>query len=158
VTTELGALWDAGRHDEHHARAMELVAAEPDSGAAHAEAALAYDHRGRARDALRHYELAFALGVPASRQRPFFVGYGRTLHGLGRTEDALGVLGQALAEDPGYAPYAAFLALVLLDAGHPRAAVGTLLGCALDTAPAGAFEPYARVLGEAQRLLLEPAQ
>jgi tetratricopeptide (TPR) repeat protein len=152
------ALWDAGRHDEHYAAAMELVAREPDSGAAHVEAALAYERRGRARDALRHYEIAFQLGVPVERRRSLYVGYGSILRSLGRADDAVGVLGQALAEDPGYAPYAAFLALALLDAGHARAALATMLGCALDVARPGAFGGHEAALVEHQRLLLEPAQ
>jgi len=155
---EVRALWDMGRFDEHHAAAMELVSREPESGAAHVEAALAYDRRGRAHDALRHYETAFQLGVPAARRRPFYVGYGSILRELGRADDAVGVLGQAIAEDPGYAPFAAFLALALLEAGHARAALATMLGCALDAARPGAFDGHERALGELQRLLLEPAQ
>ncbi len=154
TAAELRQLWEAGRYDEHAAAARELVAAEPESASAHVEAAFAFDRAGREHDAIRHYDTAFALGVPADRRRSFFVGYGSTLRNVGRADDAVGVLGQAIAEDPTYAPFAAFLGLALLDAGHPRLAAATLLGCALEIAPA-AFDRYARALGEYQQLLVE---
>lgn len=143
---EVRALWDAGRYDEHLAAARALVADEPDSVHAQIEAAFAHDRLGREHDAIRHYDAAFALGVPADRRRHFLVGYGSTLRNVGRADDAVGVLGQAVAEDPAYPAFAAFLALALLDAGHPRAAVATLLGCALDAARPDAFDRYRRAL------------
>ena len=155
---EVRALWDAGRHDEHYAAACELVAEHPDSADAQLEAAYAHDHLGKERDAIRYYDAAYQLGVAPDRRRHFLVGYGSTLRNVGRAEDAVGVLGQALADDPTYAPFTAFLALALLDAGHPRLAVATMLGCALDVAKDGAFDRYRRALGEYQTLLLEPPQ
>jgi len=43
--------------------------------------------------------------------------------------------------------------LALLSAGHPRQAIATLLGCALDISPT-AFDGYDRALGEYHRELL----
>ncbi len=119
-------------------------------------AAYACDRAGDERAAVRHYDEAFQLGVPAGERRNFLVGYGSTLRNVGRSDEAVAILAQAVADDPEYAPFHAFLALALLDAGHPRAAVAAMLGCALDVARDGAFDRYDRALGEYQRLLLEP--
>jgi hypothetical protein len=73
-----------------------------------------------------------------------------------RFDDAVGVLAQAIADDPGYPAYAPFLALALLDTGHAKAALATMLGCVLDVAPAGSLDGYERALGEYHQLLLEP--
>jgi len=155
TVAEVRALREAGRHAEHAVAAQALVLAQPDDVEAQLEAAFALDRAGREVDAIRHYEQASHLGVPAALMRRFAVGYGSTLRNVGRADDAVGVLGQAIADDPGYAPYAAFLGLALLDAGHPKLAVATLLGCALELARADALDGYARALGEYQRELLD---
>jgi tetratricopeptide (TPR) repeat protein len=103
-------------------------------------AAYACDRKGDERGAIVHYERAFSLGVPESERRHFLVGYGSTLRNVGRADDALGLLGEAVAADPEYAPFRAFLALALLSAGHARPAVATLLGLALDVADLDGFE------------------
>ncbi len=158
TVAEVRALREAGRHAAHGAAAAALVLAHPDDVEAQLEAAFALDRAGREHEAIRHHEHASILGVPAALMRPFAVGYGATLRNVGRADDAVGVLGQAIADDPLYAPYAAFLGLALLDAGHPRLAVATLLGCALEVArPDGpdGLAGYARALGAYQRELLE---
>ena len=76
----------------------------------------------------------------------------RALLGRGRPDDAVGMLAQAVVDAPD-PTVSAFLALALLDAGHPRAALATLLGAALDT---GAFADYRAILDEQLRALLEP--
>ena len=120
-------------------------------------AAYAADREGRERDAIRFYDEAYRLGVPADQRRRFLVGYGSTLRNVGRADDAVGVLGAAIAEDPDYAAYAPFLAFALLDAGHAKAAVATLLGSVLDVAPPGSLDGYERALGEYHAALLESA-
>lgn len=118
--------------------------------------AYALDREGRERDAVRVYEQARALGVPEGERRRFTIGYGSTLRNVGRADDAVGVFAQAIADDPDYPAFAAFLALALADAGHVRAALAAMLGCALDAARPGAFDGYERALGEYHRALLTP--
>lgn len=149
------ALRRADRHEEALALAKTFVAEHPDDVGANLEAAYAHDRLGFERDAIRFYDAAFHLGVPPADRRRFFVGYGSTLRNVGRADDAVGVLGQAIAEDPAYPAYAAFLALALQAAGHPRAALATLLGCTLEVARDGAFDGYERALAEYHRELLE---
>lgn len=120
--------------------------------------AYARDRAGDERGAIRYYDAAYRLGVPVDERRHFLAGYGSTLRGVGRAEEAVAILAQAVADDPDYPAFTAFLALALADAGHPKAALATMLGCALDVAPPGVFDGYERTLGEAQRELLEKSQ
>jgi hypothetical protein len=122
-------------------------------------AAFAADRDGDERAAIIHYDAAWRLGVPADLRRRFLVGYGSTLRNVGRADDAVGILSDAVIADPEYPALGAFLALALLDAGHPRLAVATMLGVALDlaqAAAAGVVDPldgYQRALAEVQVLL-----
>lgn len=118
--------------------------------------AYALDRDGREHEAVRAYEQALALGVPEDERRRFTIGYGSTLRNVGRADDAVGVLAQAVQDDPGYPAFSAFLALALADAGHPKAALAAMLGCALDAARPGVFDGYERALAEYHQQLLEP--
>lgn len=156
VTIEqVRALWGAGaeKAEAHREAAVALAAARPEDGAAQLEAACAWDRAGEERRALRFYEAAFGLGVPERERRRLIVGYGSTLRNVGRCDDAVAVLAEAAAVDP-FPAYTAFLALALMDAGHGRAALAAMLGCALDAARPEAFAGYERALGEYQRGLL----
>jgi len=151
---EVRALRVAGRSEEHLAAAKALAAAHPDDPHAQFEAACGLDRLGLEHQAIRYYDEVYRLGVPPELARTFVVGYGSTLRNVGRIDDAIAILGQAIADDPGYPAYAAFLALALLAGGHPRAAVATMLGCALDAARPGVFDGYERALTEYHRELL----
>jgi predicted Zn-dependent protease len=154
---ELRALRVAGRHAEHLAAARALVLDHPEDVRAQLEAAYGHDHAGAERVALLHYEMALQLGVPADDRRSFVIGYGSTLRNVGRADDAVAILAEAIADDPDYPAYAAFLALALADAGHLRAALAAMLGCALDAARPGVFDGYERALGAYHRALLDDA-
>jgi tetratricopeptide (TPR) repeat protein len=117
--------------------------------------AMAHDKEGREREAARYYDQAYQMGVPEPIRKRFLVGYGSTLRNVGRADDAVGVLSQAVVDYPDYPALRAFLSLALLDAGHPKAAVAAMLGVALDTAKDGVFEGYERALSEYHQLLLE---
>ena len=130
------------------------AAAQPDDVVAQIDAAYAHDRAGLERDAIRYYDAAFHLGVPDAYRRSFAVGYGSTLRNVGRIDDAIAILAQAAADDPSYPPFAAFLALALGSAGHHKAALAAMLGCALDAARPGAFDGYERALTEYHRELL----
>lgn len=154
---EVRALRAAGRHEEHLAAAKAYVAEHPGDPAAQIEAAYGHDRNGFERAAVSYYDEAYRLGVPAELERRFLVGYGSTLRNVGRIDDAVAVLAQAVADDPSYPAYAAFLALALLSAGHAKEAVAAMLGCALDAAKPGAFDGYERALAEYHRELLTPS-
>jgi tetratricopeptide (TPR) repeat protein len=151
---EVRALREAGRHDEHLAAARELVRLAPDDVNAQVEAAYGLDHAGLEREAIRHYEVANEIGIPESERRRFTVGFGSTLRNVGRADDAVAILARAVADDPDYAPFGAFLALALFSAGHPKPALAAMLGAALDAARPDAFDGYERALTEYHRALL----
>lgn len=117
--------------------------------------AMAHDKEGREREAARYYDQAYQMGVPEPIRKRFLVGYGSTLRNVGRADDAVGVLSQAVVDYPDYPALRAFLSLALLDAGHPKAAVAAMLGVALDVAKPGVFEGYERALSEYHQLLLD---
>jgi predicted Zn-dependent protease len=154
TVADVRALREARRSDEHLTAARALVADEPENVEAQIEAAYANDTAGFERAAIAHYDAAHRIGVPAGERRNFLVGYGSTLRNVGRADDAVAILAQAIADDPSYAPFHAFVALALHSAGHPRAALAAMLGCALDVARPGAFDRYERSLGEYHRELL----
>lgn len=154
---EVRALRLAKRHDEHVRAAREYVADHPDDVHAQIEAAYGHDRVGDERTAILHYEEAYRLGVPEDLRRRFLVGFGSTLRNVGRAEDAVNLLAQAVEQDPHYPPFAAFLALALADVGQAKVALATLLGCMLDVAREGAFDGYERALLEYHRELLDGA-
>lgn len=151
---DVRALREAGRHEDHLAAAKQLVAERPSDVLAQIEAAYGHDRLGLEREAIRYYDEAHRLGVPGPLRRRFLVGYGSTLRNVGRHDDAVAVLGQAVADDPDYPAYGAFLALALLSAGHPKAAVAAMLGVTLEVARPGALDGYERALGEYHQELL----
>ena len=138
--------------DEILARAAE----KPQEVEARMAAAFALDREGREAEALVHYEAAWRLGVPAARRRGFLVGYGSTLRNVGRLEDAVALLGEAIAEDPDYPALKVFLGLALHSSGEHDAAAATLLEALLDVA-GGAPLDFQRAIGEYGRALLERA-
>jgi tetratricopeptide (TPR) repeat protein len=155
IVDDVRALREAGRHEDHLAAAKQLVAARPSDVLAQIEAAYGHDRNGFEREAVRYYDEAYQLGRHAELRRRFLVGYGSTLRNVGRQDDAVAILGQAVVDDPAYPAYAAFLALALLSAGHPRAALAAMLGLTLDVARPGVFDGYERALVEYHQELLE---
>ncbi|MCB9559906.1 MAG: tetratricopeptide repeat protein [Kofleriaceae bacterium] len=121
---------------------------EDDDVTAAIEAAYALDRAGDEHGAIRHYDRAWRLGVPASQRKRFVVGYGSTLRNVGRTDDAVAVLAEAVRDYPDYPALQAFLGLALHSAGQPQAALATMLGVVLDLAGAEALDGYERALGE----------
>ena len=120
----------------------------------HLAAAYALDRDGDEHGAIKHYDAAWALGVPADEEKKFLVGYGSTLRNVGRADHAVAILAAAVEKYPDYPALAAFLGLALADAGHPRAALATLLGVILDL-EAGRLDGFHRALAEYQRELLD---
>lgn|SRR5689334_3959511 len=122
----------------------------------HLDAAYALDRAGDERGAIKHYDAAYALGVPADQDKKFLVGYGSTLRNVGRVDEAVAILAAAVEKYPDYPALAAFLALALASAGHPRPALATMLGVVLDV-HAGRLDGFERALADYQRELLDQA-
>ncbi len=141
---------------EYLARMIARATAAPLEVEARIHAAYACDRYGTEEDAVVHYDAAWQLGVPQRERRKFMLGYGSTLRNVGRLDEALAVLGQAVEEFPDYPALHAFLALALHSAGEHRAAVATLIGVALDLAEGTpALDGYERALAHYHQALLE---
>jgi Flp pilus assembly protein TadD len=140
-------------HDEpdplEDARRRAVAAADQARDDVRLQAAAAYacDRVGREHDAVRYYTRAWELGGPDDDRAGFMLGYGSTLRNVGRHDDSIGILGQAVLEHPHHAALRAFLALSLHAAGHHALALATMLEAGLAAAPT-AFDPYRRALGD----------
>lgn len=138
-------------------RATALADARADDLRAQVAAVYACDRLGRERDAVRYYAQAWDLGGPTGDERAgFLLGYGSTLRSVGRFDDALAILGQAVADYPEHAALRAFLALALHSAGHATLALATMLDAGLAAAP-DAFAPYRRALADYAQELQDAA-
>ena len=130
---------------------------DPDDVEAQIAAAYAHDRRGDERGAIRYYDRAWALGVPEEKRKGFLVGFGSTLRNVGRADEAVAILAEAVQQYPDYPALRAFLALALHSSGHPRAALATMLGVALDVMSPGSLDGYERALNSYhQELLADP--
>lgn len=156
---ELASLKAAGDDEAHLAAALALAARWPSEPVARIEAAYALDRCGDEIAAVRHYDAAWQLGVPADRRRRFVVGYGSTLRNVGRSEEAIVLLTDEVSRDPDYPALSAFLALALHSSGHGSAALATMLGCVLDVAARATsgnpLDGYQRALGDYYRELID---
>ena len=119
--------------------------AHPEDVAAQIAAAYACDREGLEQQAIRYYDSAWRLGVPATERRDFLVGYGSTLRNGGRVEESLAWLGEAVAEFPADLALRSFLALALHSAGRSTQAVATLLRALVECGGEG-IEEYRRAL------------
>ena len=130
---------------------------QPGDVTARIAAAYACDRAGREREAVAHYDAAWALGVPPEARRRFLVGYGSTLRNVGRVDESVAILGEAVAADPDYAPFKVFLGLALHSAGQHAAAIATLLEAILDLHGGAHHDGFERAIGEYQREILDRA-
>jgi hypothetical protein len=120
--------------------------------AEHIAAAYALDRQGDEHGAIKHYDEAYRLGVPTEEERRFLVCYGSTLRNVGRVDESVAVLSDAVARHPDYPALGAFLSLALLDAGQPQAAVTAMLGVVLDV-NTGRLDGFERALAEYHQML-----
>ena len=116
-------------------------------------AAYASDRYGREEDAIRYYDAAWAIGVPADARQRFLVGYGSTLRNVGRVDESIAIHRLAISEFPTFAANHAFLALALHAAGDHGEAMGEALTALVDSGAAN-LGGYDRALSEYRDELL----
>jgi tetratricopeptide (TPR) repeat protein len=128
-------------------RAVAEADASPQDVELQIEAAYSCDRYGDEADAVRYYDAAWKLGVPAAHRRKFLVGYGSTLRNVGRVDESIEILLGAIAEFPGFAPLTSFLSLSLYSAGRHREAMTAALSAILEAAAdSGSLDRYDRAL------------
>ena len=84
------------------------------------EEACGHDREGREAEAAPCYEEALALGLGGHERPRALLGLGSTYRNLGRHDEAIRVLEEAVAEYPDRAELRLFLALALRSAGRER--------------------------------------
>lgn len=125
---------------------METADANPSDVEAQIAAAFANDRYGSETVAMRYYDAAWSLGIPADKRNRFMVGYGSTLRNNRRLDDSLAVHRQATVDYPEFAPHHAFLALVLNELGRHNEALAEALTALVDAGSEN-LDGYERALG-----------
>lgn len=138
----------AGDFETAHSHAIALAEKHQHDSRAQLAAAIACDRLGLEAEAAPFYEIARQLGVPQEDRKLLVVGYASTLRNLGRAEESIHLLTEALEDDPDDTALQAFLALALHSAGHKDSALAIMLKAALQGARENAFAPFARALNE----------
>lgn len=132
--------------DHQELKALES-AAESNPSDVEAQIAAAYgnDRYGSEERAIRYYDKAWAIGVPAEERCRFLVGYGSTLRNVGRMEESVATHRLAISDYPDFSAHHAFLALALLESGQHQEAMAEALTALVD-AGAPNLDGYDRAL------------
>jgi tetratricopeptide (TPR) repeat protein len=96
------------------------------SGREHLERAFALDSGGDEYGAVVEYERALDAGVPDDMLQRALLGYGSTLRNVGRNEDSVRVLEDAVGRFPDHQALPVFLAFSLWTAGRRGEALALL--------------------------------
>jgi len=143
-------LRDRGLTGQYVAAAQDLATRYPDHVDVRMEAAYACESVGEELTAIEHYDAAWALGIPDDEGAAFAASYGATLSALGRLDEAVAILGEAVQRYPDYAPLKAFLAVALYSHGHPTAAMATLLQLLLEVTRDDQLDGFESALAQVQ--------
>ena len=129
----------------------------PEDVAAQIDAAYACDRLGDEAAAVRFYDAAWRLRLPADADHiGFMLGYGSTLKNVGRLSESVSILRQAIALEPSHRGLRLFLALTLERMGRSREALAEAIAVALTfTAAAPDIGQYSRALSEYVALLIQ---
>ena len=130
---EAETLRGQGRSDESLAILVELSGDHPDDAVVALECAWAHDRLGLEEAAVPHYQRAIRLGMNDERLRGASLGLGSTLRALGRYEESLETLGQALTTFPDDNSIRVFHAMALYNNGLAKDACEQLLKLLIDT-------------------------
>ena len=133
---------------------MQTADTDPSEVEAQMAAAFANDRYGSETAAMRYYDAAWALGIPADKRNRFMVGYGSTLRNNRRLDDSLAVHRQAIVDYPDFAAHHAFLALVLNDLGRHDEAIAAALTALVDAGSEN-LDGYDRALRQYRDVLAD---
>ena len=144
VPQEAAALIDQDRYDDAVAILAPYLEANRRDAEGLYQLGSAHDAAGREAEAVEPYRRALAIGLPPERDLAARIQLASTLRNLGATNEAVTILRDASAANPGHRATRMFLSLSLLSDDQPAAAVHELLDLLL-TDP-GPPEAYARSL------------
>ncbi|MGN9837340.1 tetratricopeptide repeat protein [Nonomuraea sp. H19] len=146
-------LREEGEPEQARLLLIDLARRHPDDAEVAYQTAWVHDLLGLETEAVPYYETALAeAGLSAAHRLGAYTGYGSTLRGLGRYEQALEVFRRGLEEFPGDGALRTFMAMALHNTGRSGEAVSTLLKVVAESDKAGgyrrAIEYYADNLDE----------
>ncbi len=147
-TAETCLLKDQEASHSSPVQMIDLAKQRPTDLHAQIDAAYACDRAGDEHQAVRFYEMAWALGVPPALRFEFLMGFSSTLKNVGRAQESLGWLRELHKEHPDNAALAAFMGLTLHTLGHNELALAMMLDAALKTGGGNGLAPYTRALTE----------
>lgn len=131
----------------------DLLCENPGNAAVLLEVAGAYDTAGQESQAESFYVKALDAGLSGDRLRRAKLQYGSTLRNLGRFDESLKILNDALTDFPDSASLRVFRALTLHAAGKPSAALADILLMVTDKVEDAEIERYSPAIrGNAQYL------
>lgn len=110
------------------------------------ETACAHDRKGDESAAIPCYEKALELGLSGDDRKLALLGLGSSLRNVGRHQDSVNVLFDAVAEYPDHLPLKVFLSLSLHTAGLHREATELLLSMLVNELPAERFDGYLKAI------------
>ncbi|MEV1168004.1 tetratricopeptide repeat protein [Nonomuraea sp. NPDC049784] len=144
-------LREEGKPEEARELLVELARRHPDDAEVAYQTAWVHDTLGLEAEAVPYYETALA-DKELSNRLGAYTGFGSTLRGLGRYDEALETFVRALGEYPGDAGLRTFMAMTLYNLGRSQEAVSTLLKVVAESGHVGGYrravEYYADHLDE----------
>ena len=123
-----------------------LAQAHPHVAAITYQLAWTLDSLGNDAEALPHYEIVIALGLPPNGQSGALIGLGPTLRNLGELDRAAEVLESGALQFPDQPEFEAFLALVRHDQGRKTEALQIAMRTLLDSSDDPGITAYQRAL------------
>ncbi|MFE6286458.1 tetratricopeptide repeat protein [Streptomyces sp. NPDC057877] len=140
-------LREEGQHEQARQRLLTLAAAHPDDPQVAYQTAWAHDVLGLEAEAVPFYERGLhGPGLSEEDRRGAFLGLGSTYRVLGRYEEAVGVLRQAVAEFPDDGALRTFLAMALFHTDDHHEAMRLLLSLLASTSEDPHIRRYRRAI------------
>ena len=132
-----------------------LVRDYPDNAEMNFQAAWSHDNAGLESEAIPFYEQALKVpGLNPGQRQEALLGLGSSYRLMGRTDEAVRVLGDAVAEFPENAALQVFKAIACHEAGRHDEASGILLNLLAETSSSESIIDYRRPIREyAQQFL-----
>ncbi|MFD3530664.1 tetratricopeptide repeat protein [Streptomyces sp. NPDC058664] len=147
LLAEAVALREQGRREEARERLVALAAQHPDDAGIAYQTAWAHDVLGLEAAAVPYYERALAgTGLGPEDRRGALLGLGSTYRVLGRHEEAVALLTDAVEEYPEDGSLRAFLAMGLYNTGRHHESVRLLLRLLAATSEDPSVRAYRRAI------------
>ncbi len=155
----LQSLYQKNNHTEYLAFALALAQDFPAEVDVRLQAAYACDRFGTEAQAVVHYDVCRSLGVPEKEREEFLICYGSTLRNVGRLQESVAILEEAIEAFPQNSAARAFLGLALHSAGRHTESVAMLMEVALQLNRGGAgFDRFEVALAYYRTELLASVQ